>query len=76
MELGSFSVSLSVKDIAASQDFYSKLGFEPTLATTEPGVPQTRAPIAIPELPHKFRELFSEARRLDKPLVFDFTAPG
>ena len=29
MELGSLSVSLSVKDIGASQDFYSKLGFEP-----------------------------------------------
>ena len=28
MDLGSFSVSLSVKDIAASRDFYSKLGFE------------------------------------------------
>ena len=28
MELGSFSVSLSVKDIEASRDFYSKLGFE------------------------------------------------
>ena len=28
MKLGSFSVSLSVKDIAASRDFYAKLGFE------------------------------------------------
>ena len=28
MELGAFSVSLSVKDLAASQDFYEKLGFE------------------------------------------------
>ena len=28
MDLGSFSVSLSVKDIAASQEFYKKLGFE------------------------------------------------
>jgi catechol 2,3-dioxygenase-like lactoylglutathione lyase family enzyme len=27
MELGAFSVSLSVKDIAASRDFYQKLGF-------------------------------------------------
>ena len=27
MELGAFSVSLSVKDIAASRDFYEKLGF-------------------------------------------------
>jgi predicted lactoylglutathione lyase len=28
MNLGSFSVSLAVKDIAASQNFYSKLGFD------------------------------------------------
>ena len=28
MELGAFSVSLAVKDMAASRDFYSKLGFE------------------------------------------------
>ena len=27
MELGAFSVSLNVKDIAASRDFYAKLGF-------------------------------------------------
>jgi hypothetical protein len=29
MDLGSFSVSLSVKDLKASRDFYAKLGFEP-----------------------------------------------
>jgi len=28
MELGSFSVSLAVKDLAISRDFYEKLGFE------------------------------------------------
>ena len=28
MELGAFSISLAVKDIAASRDFYKKLGFE------------------------------------------------
>lgn len=28
MQLGAFSVSLAVKDIAASQAFYQKLGFE------------------------------------------------
>lgn len=27
--LGAFSVSLTVKDLAASRDFYAKLGFEP-----------------------------------------------
>lgn len=30
MELGAFSVSLAVKDIAKSKEFYSKLGFEVT----------------------------------------------
>ena len=29
MRLGAFSVSLAVKDIGASRDFYGKLGFEP-----------------------------------------------
>ena len=29
MDLGAFSVSLAVKDIQASADFYAKLGFEP-----------------------------------------------
>lgn len=29
MDLGAFSVSLAVRDIHASQDFYSQLGFEP-----------------------------------------------
>lgn len=28
MKLGAFSISLNVKDIAASRDFYQKLGFE------------------------------------------------
>jgi catechol 2,3-dioxygenase-like lactoylglutathione lyase family enzyme len=28
MDLGAFSVSLTVEDMAASRDFYSKLGFE------------------------------------------------
>ena len=29
MDLGAFSVSLAVKDLATSKDFYEKLGFEP-----------------------------------------------
>ena len=29
MELGAFSISLSVKDLEASRAFYEKLGFEP-----------------------------------------------
>jgi len=30
MKLGAFSISLAVKDIEASLEFYRKLGFEPT----------------------------------------------
>ena len=29
MDLGAFSISLNVKDIDASRDFYAKLGFTP-----------------------------------------------
>jgi catechol 2,3-dioxygenase-like lactoylglutathione lyase family enzyme len=29
MDLGAFSISLAVKDIQASKDFYEKLGFKP-----------------------------------------------
>ena len=32
MDLGNFSVSLTVKDLAAAREFYEKLGFEPLVA--------------------------------------------
>lgn len=35
MELGAFSISLSVKDIRASQSFYEKLGFRPAGGNAE-----------------------------------------
>ena len=35
MKLGAFSVSLSVKDLAASRDFYEKLGFRPFAGAME-----------------------------------------
>ena len=35
MDLGAFSVSLSVSDIQASRDFYGKLGFEPMAGDVE-----------------------------------------
>ena len=31
MELGAFSISLTVKDLAASRQFYQKFGFQPTM---------------------------------------------
>jgi lactoylglutathione lyase len=33
--LGAFSVSLAVKDLPASRDFYRKLGFEPVMGNPE-----------------------------------------
>ena len=37
MPLGAFSVSLSVKDLAASRTFYEKLGFRATFGEPEQG---------------------------------------
>ncbi len=37
MDLGSFSVSLAVKDLSASKEFYEKLGFEPIGGDPEQG---------------------------------------
>ena len=37
MDLGSFSVSLAVKDLQASRDFYEKLGFESAGGDVEQG---------------------------------------
>jgi lactoylglutathione lyase len=35
MNLGAFSISLSVRDLAASRDFYAALGFEPFAGKAE-----------------------------------------
>ena len=37
LKLGAFSVSLAVKDIAASRDFYGKLGFEQVMGDETQG---------------------------------------
>ena len=37
MKLGAFSISLNVKDIAVSKEFYGKLGFEPFGGDAEQG---------------------------------------
>jgi catechol 2,3-dioxygenase-like lactoylglutathione lyase family enzyme len=37
MQLGAFSVSLAVKDLALSRDFYEKLGFEATGGEADQG---------------------------------------
>jgi len=38
MELGAFSISLTVKDIKASHEFYKKLGFIDFLAAIFPKI--------------------------------------
>lgn len=35
MELGAFSISLNVKDIQQSKEFYEKLGFEPLMVDSK-----------------------------------------
>ena len=37
MELGAFSVSLAVEDLAASREFYERLGFEAFMGEAEQG---------------------------------------
>lgn len=37
MQLGAFSVSLAVKDLEASRDFYAKLGFTPFVGDASQG---------------------------------------
>ena len=37
MELGNFSVSLAVRDLEASRDFYQKLGFQPVMGEASQG---------------------------------------
>lgn len=44
MELGTFSVSLAVKDIEASKLFYEQLGFTPAATQTPPVVATAESP--------------------------------
>ena len=37
MQLGAFSISLAVRDLAASRDFYARLGFAPVGGAAEQG---------------------------------------
>ena len=47
MELGAFSISLAVKDMVASRDFYSKLGFEMVAGDGENWTIVANAPVVI-----------------------------
>ncbi|AEQ51584.1 VOC family protein [Pelagibacterium halotolerans] len=47
MQLGAFSVSLAVKDIAASRAFYEKLGFEVFHGDAEQGWLIMKSPTAV-----------------------------
>jgi len=45
MPLGAFSISLAVKDLAASRTFYEKLGFEAVFGTFNPGWDAANQPL-------------------------------
>lgn len=47
MDLGNFSQSLAVKDVAASKDFYQKLGFEIFHDQSEHGWVIMKSPTAV-----------------------------
>lgn len=47
MDLGNFSQSLAVKDVAASKDFYQKLGFEIFHDQTDHGWVIMKSPTAV-----------------------------
>jgi lactoylglutathione lyase len=47
MDLGNFSQSLAVKDVAASKDFYQKLGFEVFHDQSEQGWVIMKSPTAV-----------------------------
>jgi lactoylglutathione lyase len=47
MDLGNFSQSLAVKDVAASKDFYQKLGFEIFHDQSEQGWVIMKSPTAV-----------------------------
>jgi catechol 2,3-dioxygenase-like lactoylglutathione lyase family enzyme len=47
VELGAFSISLAVKDMTASRDFYSKLGFEMIAGDGETWTIMANGPVAI-----------------------------
>ena len=47
MDLGNFSQSLAVRDVAASKDFYQKLGFEIFHDQTEHGWVIMKSPTAV-----------------------------
>lgn len=47
VQLGAFSISLAVKDMAASRDFYSKLGFEMMAGDGESWTIMTNGPHVV-----------------------------
>ncbi len=91
MELGAFSISLAVKDLGASQEFYQKLGFSvfhENILTFNPGWDSSARPIAnysdVREIQRRLRaegvQLLSEADEASTGpascMVMDPDAPG
>lgn len=55
----------------------AELGFEPTVVAT-PGKTSERGEerVDLAQLPQEYQALFADARRTDRPVLLDFTAPG
>jgi catechol 2,3-dioxygenase-like lactoylglutathione lyase family enzyme len=47
VDLGAFSISLTVKDIEASRAFYAALGFEPGIELVTPADESTTGPASL-----------------------------
>lgn len=54
-----------------------ELDFEPELVEPPPPTAtEARARVDVAELPGELQELFLRARKDDRPVLLDFTAPG
>lgn len=76
MELGAFSVSLSVSDLAVSREFYEKLGFEVTGGDLEHYVIMVNGTIVIGLFHGMFEKnilTFNPGLAQNKDLLEDFT---
>jgi lactoylglutathione lyase len=77
MELGAFSISLTVKDLATSREFYEKLGFEVTGGSAEQNYLIMANGLAVIGLFHGMFDknilTFNPGIAQDKSLLSEFT---
>jgi hypothetical protein len=59
-------------------ELVADLGYEPEIVAHDAGVAAQVAvlDVAISELPAEIRALFAEAKKSERPVLLDFTAPG